>query len=154
VTAGEPGRDFIGVGIGAMVFDAAGRVFAAKRGPDARNEAGLWEFPGGMVGFGETLEAAVHREFAEEYGMTVEVTELLGVADHILPAEGQHWVSVSYLARQVGGTPEIREPGKCLEIGWFEVSALPQPLSQASRQTLAGYEQRTAARREGGPRSG
>jgi ADP-ribose pyrophosphatase YjhB (NUDIX family) len=84
----------------------------------------------------------VHREFTEEYGMTVKVTVLLGVAGRILPAEGQHRVPVSYPARHVAGTPEIREPGMCLEIGWFDVSALPRPLSPASRHTSAGYRKR------------
>jgi mutator protein MutT len=126
-----------------MVFDALGRVFLARRGPAARNEAGCWEFPGGAVHFGETLEAAVRREFAEEYGMTIEVVALLGVADHILPAEGQHWVSPGYLARHVAGEPTIREPDRCTAIGWFDPAALPRPLSQVSRATLQHYSQRS-----------
>jgi 8-oxo-dGTP diphosphatase len=134
--SGEPGTDFVGVGVGAMVFDDDGHVFLARRGPEARNEAGRWEFPGGTVQFGETLIAAVEREFLEEYGMTVEVTGLLGVADHLLPAERQHWVSVSYQARWCGGEPVIREPEKCTAIGWFALDRLPAPLSEASRATL------------------
>jgi 8-oxo-dGTP diphosphatase len=135
----EPGRDYIGVGVGAMVFDDQGRVFLAQRGPKARNEVGRWEFPGGTVEFGETLAAAVVREFAEEYGMTVEVTALIGVADHILPAEGQHWVSVSFTATHVAGTPSIREPEKCTKIGWFTPDNLPPDLSEAAQQTLRAW---------------
>ena len=135
----RPGHDFIGVGVGAMVFDDRGRVFLARRGPEARNERGLWEFPGGMVDFGETLREAVVREFAEEYGMTVEVDRLIGVSDHILPAEGQHWVSPNFTARHVGGAPAIREPEKCVEIGWFDLDALPEQLTQASRDALRAY---------------
>ncbi|WP_250030529.1 NUDIX domain-containing protein [Paractinoplanes maris] len=141
----RPGHDFIGVGVGAMVFDDDGRVFLARRGAAARNEAGLWEFPGGMVSFGETLAAAVVREFDEEYGMAVEVGALLGVSDHILPDEGQHWVSPSFAARWIGGTPAIREPGKCTAIGWFRVGALPEQLTQASRDTLTAYRKKGPA---------
>jgi 8-oxo-dGTP diphosphatase len=132
----EPGKDYIGVGVGAMVFDSDGRVFLARRGPKARNEAGRWEFPGGTVEFGETLADAVVREFDEEYGMTVQVTGLIGAADHILPGEGQHWVSVSFTAQYIDGTPTIREPEKCTEIGWFKSDELPADLSEAARQTL------------------
>ena len=135
----EPGRDYIGVGVGAMVFDRDGRVFLARRGPKARNEVGRWEFPGGTVEFGEGLADAVIREFREEYGMTVEVTGLIGVADHILPDEGQHWVSVSFAARHEDGTPTIREPEKCTEIGWFTTGNLPADLSEAGRQTLRAW---------------
>lgn len=133
---GQPGRDYVGVGVGAMVFDGDGRVFLARRGPKARNEVGLWEFPGGTVEFGETMADAVVREFAEEYGMTVRVTGLIGASDHILPAESQHWVSVSFTARHVDGVPAIREPEKCSEIGWFMPDRLPPDLSEAARQTL------------------
>jgi len=141
----RPGHDFIGVGVGAMVFDDAGRVFLAKRGPAARNEVGLWEFPGGMVDFGEKLADAVVREFDEEYGMAVQVTGLIGVSDHILPDEGQHWVSPSFTARHIGGVPGIREPEKCTEIGWFRLEALPDQLTLASRDTLAAYRKKGPA---------
>jgi 8-oxo-dGTP diphosphatase len=137
---GVPGRDFVGVGVGALVFGADSLVFLGRRGPGARNEVGRWEFPGGTVRFGETLAAAVVREFREEFGMTVEVTAPLGVADHILPAEGQHWVSASFTAEHVGGEPVIRERDKCTQIGWFALDALPADLSEASRQTLRAYQ--------------
>ena len=138
----EPGRDFVGLGVGAVVFDDAGRVFLAQRGPAARNEAGRWEFPGGTVEFGETMAAAVVREFREEFAMTVAVAEQLGAADHLLPDEGQHWVSVSFAARWVAGPPRIVEPAKCTAIGWFGLDALPRPLTAASEQTLAALRRR------------
>src|SRR4051812_30827078 len=111
-----PGRDYIGVGVGAMVFDAAGRVFLAQRGPQARNERGAWEFPGGKVDWGETLAAAICRESAEEYAITIVPLELLGVPAHTLPDEGQHWISPPFTARHSGGTPRICEPAKCAAI--------------------------------------
>ncbi len=132
----KPGRDCIGIGVGAVVQDAEGRVFLAQRGPEARNERGLWEFPGGEVGYSESLEAAIRREITEEYGMTIEVTAQLGAFDHILAAEGQHWVSVTYLARATGGEPVIREPGKCSQIGWFDLNELPEPLSDITMANL------------------
>ena len=32
-----------------VLVDGQGRVFLAQRGPQAKNERGLWEFPGGAV---------------------------------------------------------------------------------------------------------
>ena len=69
------GHDYIGVGVGAMVFNQEGNVFLARRGPQASNEQGTWEFPGCKVSFGETLADAIVREFEEEYGMTIELIE-------------------------------------------------------------------------------
>jgi len=137
-----PGRDYIGVGVGAMVFDREGRVFLARRGPRASNERGYWEFPGGKVGFGEKLIDAVRREFLEEYEMEIEVVELLSVDDHILSEERQHWLSPTYLARHVGGVPRIVEPEKCSAIGWFPLSALPEPLSLITQLDLKHYHSR------------
>ncbi len=133
------GRDYIGVGVGAMVFDAEGRVFLSQRGPQAKNERGFWEFPGGSVEYGETLIAAIQREFREEYELEIKVIDLLGVADHILVEERQHWVSPTFIARHVGGTPKIVEPTKCTAMGWFLLSALPEPLSAVSVEDVRTY---------------
>lgn len=137
-----PGHDYIGVGVGALIFDGQGRVFMARRGPAARNETGFWEFPGGGVEFNERLEDAIRREIREEYGMEIAVEAQLGAFDHILPAEGQHWVSTTFLTRHTSGEPHIREPHKCSAIGWFPLDALPAPLTVVSRENVRVYRAR------------
>jgi 8-oxo-dGTP diphosphatase len=121
---------------------AKGRLFLARRGPQAKNERGLWEFPGGAVEFGERLADALRREMREEYGIEIEVGELLDVVDHILPDEGQHWVSPSFICTIVSGEPAIRESAKCSQIGWFALDEIPDALSQVTRSNLAHYRQR------------
>ena len=133
------GVDYIGVGVGAIIVDRQGRVFLAKRGAKAQNERGLWEFPGGAVEFGETLRDALKREIQEEYGITIQVGDLLTVTDHILPDEKQHWVSPSYLCTVVAGTPTIIEPEKCDEIGWFALEDIPEALTQVTRHDFGLY---------------
>ena len=59
------GIDYIGVGVGAIIVDARGWLFLSRRGPQVKNERGLWEFPGGSVEFGETLAQALQREMRE-----------------------------------------------------------------------------------------
>src|SRR6476661_11249121 len=44
-----------------------------------RCDSGTWELPGGRVDVGETAAAAAVRETAEESGVRVLVTELVGV---------------------------------------------------------------------------
>ncbi len=133
------GVDYIGVGVGAIIVDAAGQLFLAQRGPKAQNERGLWEFPGGAVEFGERLREALVREIREEYGITIEPGEMLTVTDHILPNEGQHWVSPSYICRIIDGIPTIREPEKCSAIGWFALDEIPDDLTQVTRHDLGLY---------------
>jgi 8-oxo-dGTP diphosphatase len=137
----QRGIDYIGVGVGAIIVDDEGRLFAALRGPQARNERGKWEFPGGGVEFGEKLADALKREMFEEYGVKIDVRELLDVVDHILPEEGQHWVSPTFICRIIEGVPEIKESEKCREIRWFYPAEMPGQLSQASRQSLEDYKQ-------------
>jgi 8-oxo-dGTP diphosphatase len=143
----KKGVDFIGVGVGAVIVDRRGKVFLARRGREARNETGKWEFPGGSVEFNETLEHALVREVIEEYGFTIEVQELLDVVDHLIPAENQHWVSPTFICRKKSGTPRIREPHKCDEIGWFTLDQIPvDQLTIASRKSLESFRKRARGR--------
>ena len=133
------GSDYIGVGVGALILDEAGRIFLSQRGPLAKNERGLWEIPGGGVEFGETLADALRREMREEYGIEIEVGDLLDVVDHILPAEGQHWVSPTFICRITAGEPRIVEPGKCSAIGWFGLAEMPDGLTQITQENLTNF---------------
>jgi 8-oxo-dGTP diphosphatase len=54
-----------------------GKAFVAMRG-SAGSCAGLWEFPGGKVEPGESDEAALVREFDEEFGIEARPLRLLG----------------------------------------------------------------------------
>ena len=58
----------------AAVCDAAGRLLLVRR-----MDSGNWELPGGRVEFGEDATTAVEREVAEESGVTISVSRLVGV---------------------------------------------------------------------------
>jgi A/G-specific adenine glycosylase len=59
----------------------AGRIFIQKRLP-AGAWGNLWEFPGGRIEDGETPDAAVVREFAEETAFATDVASKLAVIRH------------------------------------------------------------------------
>lgn len=138
----KPGIDYVGVGVGAIVVNDDGKVFLAQRGEQATNERGTWEFPGGKVHFGDTLHDTLKREFMEEYGMTIEIVDLLSVDDHIIEDEGQHWVSPTFIAKSIGADPQILEAHKCSAIGWFDVDDLPDPLSLITQLNVRDYCER------------
>jgi 8-oxo-dGTP diphosphatase len=108
--------------VGAAIL-RDGCVLAARRTSPAA-AAGRWEFPGGKVEPGETRDAALLREVAEELGCRVEVTGWLAGEVTI---SGAHTLAIA-LARLVDGEPEPVEhdlvrwlaAGELGDLDWLE----------------------------------
>lgn len=104
------------IGVGGVVV-ADGRVLLARRGKEPLR--GRWTIPGGTVELGETLEAALAREMAEETGLQVEPVEVLTVFDMIRRVEGNvasHYVIVDFLCRWRAG--EAHAGSDAEEVAW------------------------------------
>lgn len=115
------GKDYIGVGVGIVVFNDEGKLLITKRGQTCANDRGKWEIPGGGVEHGELRRDAVKREIKEENDIDVEIVEELQTSDHFSPEDGLHFVTTSFVCRHVGGEPKRMEPEKCEAIGWFSI---------------------------------
>ena len=142
----KPGIDYVGISVGAMIFNKKRELFLSKRSENATNERGCWEIPGGKVHFGETLQDAVKREIKEEHGIDIDLIEQFPAANHFIPNEKQHWVPTTFLAKiKKGQEPKIVEPDKCDAIGWFDLKNLPHPLSIITKidlKVLKRYEKK------------
>jgi len=132
---GGPGVDFPGVGCGLVIQRADGRVLLCKR--LKAPEAGFWNIVGGKVDLMEPSAEAAGREAEEESGLKIGAVEFLCLAEQVIPADGQHWVSLIYVTRDFTGEATLTEPDKLSEIGWFDVADLPQPLSAFSVKAFA-----------------
>ena len=62
-------RDAVDVAVGVLV-DPTGRFLLTSR-PAGKVYAGYWEFPGGKLEPGESVEDALRRELHEELGITI-----------------------------------------------------------------------------------
>jgi 8-oxo-dGTP diphosphatase len=62
-------REAVDVAVGVLV-DADGRFLLTSR-PAGKVYAGYWEFPGGKLEPGESVEDALRRELHEELGITI-----------------------------------------------------------------------------------
>jgi 8-oxo-dGTP diphosphatase len=66
-----------------VIFDGAptdvekktGRILIAKRA-DHQHQGGLWEFPGGKVEVGESVQVALQRELEEELGLQASIEDM------------------------------------------------------------------------------
>ena len=94
--------------VACALVDADGRVLVAQRPPD-RTMAGMWEFPGGKIEAGETPEAALVRELAEELGIDVthECLAPLSFASH--GYEAFHLLMPLYVCLKWTGNVTSRE---------------------------------------------
>jgi 8-oxo-dGTP diphosphatase len=62
-------RHPVDVAVGVLI-DAQGRFLLTSR-PVGKVYAGYWEFPGGKLEAGESVEAALRRELHEELGISI-----------------------------------------------------------------------------------
>ena len=63
----------VDVAVGVLI-DGEGRFLLTSR-PEGKVYAGYWEFPGGKLEAGESVEQALKRELHEELGITVGAVE-------------------------------------------------------------------------------
>ena len=102
-------------------------------------DQGLWGFPGGHIGWAETLFAAAERELREETGLVSTARSVLTALDVIRPGPDattdRHFVLVAVACEAQAGEPIAASDA--LEAGWFAIDALTE--------TQAGFSPGTAS---------
>lgn len=118
------------LGVRGAVFNEAGEVLLVEH-----TYITGWFLPGGGVELGETTEAALARELAEEAGIEIvgrptllsvhtNLRRFLG--DHMLLYRIDAWTSCRATSR-----------GEILRVGWFALDALPHDTTAATRRQIA-----------------
>jgi 8-oxo-dGTP diphosphatase len=116
------------------LVDTDGRVLLARR-PPGKAMAGLWEFPGGKLEPGETPEAALIRELAEELGVDVKAACLAPIAFASHAYADFHLLMPLFVCRRWTGTVVARE-GQAL--AWVAPARLGDyPMPPADKPLVA-----------------
>jgi mutator protein MutT len=100
----------------AAVIQRGDRFLICRR-PEGKNHGGLWEFPGGKVDAGETLEDALRRELREE--LAVEATHVGAVLFSV--RDQKSGFEIQFIPTSVVGEPVAIEHS---QIAWSSRSEL------------------------------
>ena len=112
--------------VAVALVDADGRILLQQR-PPGKSLAGLWEFPGGKIEPGETPEAALIRELAEELGMSVSTACLAPATFASAPLGDRHLLLLLFVCRKWEGTPRAIEASALTWVRPVQMHALPMP---------------------------
>lgn len=130
----------------AVTLRRDGRILIAQR-RDSSMLGGLWEFPGGGLDPGETMDGCIARELREEMGVRLEVGPLLTVVHH---AYSHFTIELhAHWARLRSGRPRAIH---CADFAWVRpgrfgrypfsradlhiIEALRAPAGRAARKNL------------------
>ncbi len=88
---------------------------------------GMWNLPGGFIGYGEHPSESARREVQEELGIRVKLERLVGIYSEVFPRTGGYMISFIYLGQRL--SKKLRpHPEEIKEVRWM-------PLREAIRLT-------------------
>jgi len=132
-TASPIPHKIIGV---AVIWNDHGQILIDRRRPEGLM-GGLWEFPGGKIEPGETVEDCIKREIQEELGIGIEVGEHLITINHTY-THLRVTLTVHH-CRHLTGYPM---PIECDEIRWVTLDEIDQfSFPKANIQIIAALRQ-------------
>lgn len=137
-------KPVIVVTVDVAIFNAERELLLQHRAKD-----GTWGLIGGFMELGEAVEDAARREVLEETELKLGRLDLLGVfseTEYLTYDNGDcvQLVTIGYLTDEVTGTPKLSSEG--LELRYFPLDALPEPLFAPNAPIFAAIRQRFAPR--------
>ena len=118
------------VAVGVLIRESDNALLITSR-PAGKPRAGWWEFPGGKLEEGETVEQALRRELQEELGITIANSIAWKVTEHSYTHAlvRLHWCKVT----QWTGDFEMRE-GQ--QMSWQQLPLTVRPVLEGSFPVL------------------
>ena len=117
--------------VAAAIIRRKQKLLITQRRSDS-HLGGLWEFPGGKVEEGESLEQALVREIAEEIGVTIRVGREFFQVEHHYPTRSVrlHFFECTIAA----GEPQVIEVAAMRWVGTEELDDFKFP--EADRELI------------------
>jgi ADP-ribose pyrophosphatase YjhB (NUDIX family) len=106
---------------------------------------GIWNLPGGFIGYGEHPGPSAQREILEELGIRVKLTRLLGIYAETFARTGGYMLSFVYLGKRLTKTIKPH-PEEIESIAWIPVrQALRRTKNPFARAGLRDYLKSTSS---------
>ncbi|MFC4621667.1 8-oxo-dGTP diphosphatase MutT [Comamonas nitrativorans] len=118
------------VAVGVLIRESDGALLLTSR-PAGKARAGWWEFPGGKLEAGETVEQALRRELQEEIGITIDHCLPWQVTEHDYPhAQVRlHWCKVTRWQGEL-----VMREGQ--EMAWQQLPLTVRPVLEGALPAL------------------
>ncbi|MEU3721384.1 NUDIX hydrolase [Streptomyces sp. NPDC031705] len=122
-----------------LYLEENGKVLLGLRHPDSAFAPSTHHFPAGHCEQ-ESAVACLVREAREETGLVIDPAgvELVHVVHTVDHAGGQPRMGLVFRAHRWTGTPEVREPDRCVSWDWWPVDALPERIVPYARTAIEG----------------
>lgn len=120
----------------AVIWNEQRQILIDRRRPGG-SMGGLWEFPGGKIEFGETVEECIKREILEELGIEIVVGDRLITINHTY---SQYLITLNvHHCHHFTGIPQ---PIESDEIRWVTLEEIDQfPFPKANIQIINALRQ-------------
>jgi len=130
-------RTLISIGARCVLRDSSGRVLLVRRADN-----GTWALPAGMMELGESLRDCAVREVREETGLRVAGLTPFAVytrsPDLGPDMYGNTYQHITLTARIDSYEGEVlTATDETTDAGWYAPDALPEPVREGVRRTLA-----------------
>ncbi|MBN2981729.1 MULTISPECIES: (deoxy)nucleoside triphosphate pyrophosphohydrolase [Cohnella] len=102
----------------AVIEDEAGRILIARR-KKGKSQEGLWEFPGGKIEPGESVQTCLRRELLEEMNIEIAPGEPFAVNEHDYGPVRIRLTAC--MARYVRGEIRLADHDECRWVGRGEL---------------------------------
>ncbi len=104
----------------AIIWNQEGQILIDRRLPGG-SSGGLWEFPGGKLEPGETIEECITREIKEELAIEISIEQHFRSIDHAY--KESRFTLHFYHCRYLRGIPQALESE---EIRWVTLAEMAQ----------------------------
>lgn len=123
------------VGIGVMILKDNKILLGKRKGSHGEGE---FAFPGGHLEHLESFEQCAKREVKEECGIEIDNIKFQFLAN-LTKYNPKHYAHIGLIANWKEGEPQVLEPDKCENWGWFELDKLPELLFEPCRLAIKSY---------------